>query len=158
MISNIVLKETLATKGQELFTRTKETVNKIEKSLIDRRNEKGVITKLDEIRFMKSIGLAKSKEDLVSLNKFLADRNYEGMIKLPDFGLTTKELLVVYKTVVEEGSLYKKTKHNSLEVLQRVDLKVIRTKDKFGNKDSEVVIDSKRIINYSNIVDFYISL
>lgn len=158
MITNVGLKESLMVKGQEVFIKTKCKINKIEKEIINRRNEKGIITSLDEIRFMRNIGLAKSKADLICLNDFLGDKKYEGMIELPSFGLELLDALILYKAVTKPGTFFIKIKHGNLEVIEAVDLKVRKFRNKKGEKDAEVYIDSKRILDYSKIIACYINL
>lgn len=158
VLMNVGFKENLIVKGQEIFLKTKCRIDKIENKLIERRNKKGIVVTLDEITYMKNMSLAKTKEDVVSLNKFLSDKKYKGIIELPTFGFSLQEVLMVYKHIIDPGTFYIKLRHGKLDIIEPVNLKVRKFINNKGEKDVEVYIESKRILDYSKIRCFCVNI
>ena len=128
------------------FVGVRSCIDTLENKSIEKRNAKGLMTKFDTISYMKMITSAKSMKDIVSIEDYLEDRKYKGLIELPSFGLNFMEALVLYKAITREGRVIIKTKHKGIEVYQNVKLKAVGRGSKM-----RVIIDSDKVIDYRKI-------
>lgn len=128
------------------FTGIKSCIETLENKAIEKRNAKGMMSKLDVINYSKMITMANSKDDLVCIEDYLADRKYKGLIELPTFGLNFMEALVLYKAITKDGRVIIKSKHKGIDIYQSVKLKAVGRGSKM-----RVIIDTNKVIDYKKI-------